>query len=214
MLDSIPHTLVPALEGFQWRQFCNILPLPTLRVYSSPTGCRILQEITPNLRVCFYILHQLFFILPVGDKQESKKNSSLCIESFVIPLSYLLSRQNQTHLSCAFWNFSFFCCFAQIVSDMNIQIWPHCTRWDLSSTGWSGISSSHTLCLLTPPTQRFTFLKTSTYYWLAQFAVSESPSSGSSVLLSQHLLCNLFLCIWFQCVILPAFLKKIPSHWV
>lgn len=96
----------------------------------------------------------------------------------------------------------------------DIQIWTHCARWDLRSAGWSGISSSYTVCLLTPPTRRFTFLKTPTYYWLAQFVVHQNPSSFSSVLLSQHLLCNLILCIWFLCVILPTCLKIIPSHWV
>lgn len=94
----------------------------------------------------------------------------------------------------------------------DIQIWTHCARWDLSSAGWSGIRSSHTACLLTPPTQRFTFFKTPTYYCLAQFVVHQKPSSCSSVLLSQHLLCNLLLCIRFLLVMLPTHLKIIPSY--
>lgn len=69
-----------------------------LRVYSSPTGCRILQEITPNLRVCFYILHQLFLILPVGDKQESKKQLSV-LKALLFPsVIYSLDETKPTYL--------------------------------------------------------------------------------------------------------------------
>lgn len=70
-----------------------------LRVYSSPTGCRILQEITPNLRVCFYILHQLFLILPAGDKQESKETALCVLKALLFPsVIYFLDKTKPTYL--------------------------------------------------------------------------------------------------------------------
>lgn len=87
----------------------------------------------------------------------------------------------------------------------DIQIRTGCTRWD--------VSSSHTICLLTPPTQRFIFVKTAAYYWLAQTVAHQNACSPSHVLLSQQLLCNQYVHIWFLCVILPTCPRTIPSHW-
>lgn len=146
-----------------------------------PGHTALLQSlVTPTPRVCCYTLNQLFLIPPVRGKEERKKK-----EQFVIPLSQPFSRQNKNPHHLTFPESFLFLLLCPNCLWYDIQIQTRCTRWD--------VSSSHTICLLTPPTQRFTFVKTAAYCWLTQIVAHQTACSPSHVLLSQQLLCNQYV---------------------
>lgn len=138
---------------------------------------------------------------PTCQRQGGKKKK----EQFVIPLSQPFSRQNKNPHHLTFPESFLFLLLCPNCLWYDIQIQTRCTRWD--------VSSSHTICLLTPPTQRFTFVQTAAYCWLTQIVAHQTACSPSHVLLSQQLLCTQYVRIWFLCVILPTCPRTIPSRW-
>ena len=126
LFDSIPYNLSSALEAFceGTSVISFLLPHPGLKA--------LLQAfVTPYLRLHCYILSQLFLILPVGDKEESKNPIPYVLRGLWLPsVICFLDKTKVPLISCFPKLFPF------------LLLCPHClwhksghavARWDLSS---------------------------------------------------------------------------------